>query len=139
MLWVAGVVTAASTALAFNRTDTVTFAGVVSGAGGLQQAGTGRVILTGNNTYSGMTTVFAGATLQVGGDAGQNPGTSGQITGNITNSGLLVFNRSDATAGYGGVISGAGAVEIISGSTFALTGANTYTGVTTIRSGTLSI
>ena len=54
----------------------MTFGGVVSGTGSLTQAGTGTVILTGTNTYSGGTTIAAG-TLQVG-----NGGTTGSIAGN---------------------------------------------------------
>ena len=37
----------------------------ISGAGSVMQAGTGTVTLSGNNTYSGVTTVSAG-TLQAG-------------------------------------------------------------------------
>ena len=47
--------------------------------------------LTGNNnTYTGGTFICDCATLQLG-----DGGTSGSITGTVTNSGLLIFNRSD--------------------------------------------
>ena len=62
-------------ALAFDRSDVVTFAGVISGTGSLSQIGTGTTILTGNNTYTGGTTISAG-TLQLG-----NGGTTGGIVG----------------------------------------------------------
>ena len=39
--------------LAFERSDSVTFPGVISGAGSVIQAGTGTTILTAANTYSG--------------------------------------------------------------------------------------
>jgi autotransporter-associated beta strand protein len=39
--------------LAFNRSDSLTFPGVVSGSGSLTQAGTGTTILTGANTLRG--------------------------------------------------------------------------------------
>ena len=52
-------------ALIFNRSDTLTYAGVVSGTGTVTQAGAGTTILTGANTYTGGTTVSAG-TLQIG-------------------------------------------------------------------------
>ena len=52
-------------ALVFNRSDALTYGGVVSGAGTLTQAGTGTLILTGDNTYTGGTTITAG-TLQIG-------------------------------------------------------------------------
>src|SRR5271165_2066586 len=52
-------------ALAFDPSNTITFAGVISGTGDLLQAGTGTLILTANNTFTGGTTVNAG-TLQLG-------------------------------------------------------------------------
>ena len=51
--------------LTFNRSDAVTFGGVISGTGTLTKAGTGTTTLTGANSYSGTTTISAG-TLQVG-------------------------------------------------------------------------
>ena len=42
-----------------NNTST-TFAGVISGTGGLTKTGTGVMTLTGTNTYTGATTVSAG-------------------------------------------------------------------------------
>ena len=62
--------------VAFDRSDTVAFPGVISGVGGVQQIGGGTLILTGSNTYSGGTTV-SGGTLQVG-----NPSALG--TGGLT-------------------------------------------------------
>jgi len=48
-----------------DRSDTLTYRGVISGTGSLTQAGTGTTILTGANTYTGATNVNAG-TLQAG-------------------------------------------------------------------------
>ena len=50
--------------LAFDRTDTVTFAGAISGTGSVSVS-TGTVTLSGANSYSGPTTVYAGV-LQAG-------------------------------------------------------------------------
>ena len=47
-------------ALIFDRSDTVTFAGVVSGSGAVSQIGLGATILTADNTYTGGTTIAAG-------------------------------------------------------------------------------
>jgi len=119
-------------ALAFDRSDTVTFSGIVSGTGALTQIGSGTTILTGVNTYSGGTTISAG-TLQLGSGA-----TSGSIVGNVTNNATLAFNRSD-TVTFPGIVSGAGALTQIGSGTTILTGANTYSGGTTTSAGTLQL
>ena len=105
-------------ALVFNRTDAVSFGGVVSGSGSLTQAGSGALTLAGANSYTGGTTISAG-TLQIG--AG---GTTGAIAGNVANAGALVFNRSDAVS-FGGVVSGVGSLTQAGSSTLSLTGDNT--------------
>ena len=46
--------------LAFNRSDAVTFGGVISGTGAVNQLGPGTTTLTGLNTYTGGTTISAG-------------------------------------------------------------------------------
>ena len=51
------------------------------------QVGTGMLTLTGISTYTGRTIINGGA-LQLG-----NGGTTGSITGNVTNNGILAFNR----------------------------------------------
>jgi outer membrane autotransporter protein len=115
--------------LAFDRSDILTFGGVISGVGGLQQNGPGTLILTGNNTYTGGTSVAPGSTLQVG--AG---GTTGSIVGNVADAGTLAFDRSDVFT-YGGLISGPGSVAQVGTGTTILTGDNTYTGGTSIAPG----
>ena len=52
--------------LVFNRSDTLTYGGSISGTGSLSQAGPGTLILSGVSTYSGGTDVTAG-TLRVDG------------------------------------------------------------------------
>ena len=118
--------------LAFNRSDVVAFGGVISGTGSIQQNGIGTTVLVGDNTYSGGTTVSAG-TLQLG--AG---GTTGSITGNVANNGILAFNRSDVVA-FGGVISGTGSIQQNGIGTTVLVGDNTYSGGTTVSAGTLQL
>jgi len=118
--------------LAFDRSDAVTFSGVISGSGSLLQLGSNALTLTANNTYTGGTTISAG-TLQLG-----NGGTSGSITGNVTDNGTLAFDRSDAVT-FGGVISGTGSMVQLGSSTLTLTGNNTYSGSTTISAGTLQL
>ncbi len=107
--------------LAFDRSDVVTFPGVISGTGALSQIGTGTTVLTADNTYTGGTTISAG-TLQLG-----NGGTTGSIVGNVTDNGTLAFDRSDVVT-FPGVISGTGAVSQIGPGTTILTADNTYSG-----------
>jgi autotransporter-associated beta strand protein len=118
--------------LAFDRSDAVTFSGAISGTGSLAQLGSGTVTLTGNNTYSGVTTISAG-TLQIG-----NGGTTGSIVGNVADNGTLAFDRSDAVT-FSGAISGTGSVLQLGSGTVTLTGNSTYAGGTTISAGTLQI
>ena len=101
--------------LTFNRSDALTVANIISGAGNLSQNGTGATTLTGANTYSGDTTINCG-TLRVGN------GTDGSIatTSCITNNANLIFNYSANTTNVsfdndlGSVISGAGNTTISS-------------------------
>ncbi|WP_163266230.1 autotransporter-associated beta strand repeat-containing protein [Chelativorans alearense] len=62
--------------LAFNRSDTLTFAGLISGNGSVEQIGSGITILTGNNAYSGATTVQSGRLLINGDQSGATGLTS---------------------------------------------------------------
>jgi autotransporter-associated beta strand protein len=98
----------------------------------LTKAGPGTLTLTGTNGYSGGTTIAAG-TLQVG-----NGGTTGTITGNVVNNGVLAFNRSTDLS-FDGIISGTGSLTKAGAGTLTLSGSNSYTGPTTINGGMLSI
>ncbi|MBC7805155.1 MAG: autotransporter-associated beta strand repeat-containing protein, partial [Akkermansiaceae bacterium] len=111
-----------------------TYSGVLSGSTSLTKSGTGKLTLTGANTYTGNTTVSTG-TLQVG-----SSGTAGSIVGDVSvgTGANLTFNRSDNIT-FGNVISGAGSVTHNGGGILTLTGTNTYTGVTTVNLGTLQI
>jgi len=59
-------------ALVFNRSDTYTFDGTISGPGQVRQNGSGKTVLTAVNTYSGPTFVNAG-TLSVNGSIASSP------------------------------------------------------------------
>ena len=111
--------------------QSTTYSGGLSGAGGLAKAGSGLLALAGSNTYGGGTTISAG-TLAVG------SGTSGSISGGVTNNALLAFNRSDSSA-FAGNISGSGGLVQMGGGILLLTGSNTYQGSTTISNGTIRL
>jgi autotransporter-associated beta strand protein len=64
--------------LAFNRSDTLAFGGVISGSGAVNQIGSGTTVLTAANTYTGGTTI-SGGTLQVSSD-----GNLGDAAGGLT-------------------------------------------------------
>lgn len=111
------------------------FSGVISGSGSLTQFG-GSVALLGNNTYTGGTTIDAGAFLQLGILTPEGGTTAGSIVGDVTNNGDLTFARSN-TFTFDGVISGSGTVSQEGTGTTVLTGHNTYGGRTSVRYGSL--
>ncbi|WP_198291200.1 autotransporter-associated beta strand repeat-containing protein [Ancylobacter sp. FA202] len=86
-----GAVSTAGT-IEVDSAQTLTLSGVISGTAGLTKTGDGLLILTGTNTYAGVTTISAG-TLQIG-----DGGTTGSIAGDVVNNASLVFNRSDTYA-----------------------------------------
>ncbi len=118
--------------LAVNRSNTLTIDGTISGTGQLLQQGTGTLILTADNTYTGGTTISAGI-LQLG-----NGGTAGSILGNILNNSILSTNRSN-TLTLDGTISGTGSLQQVGSGTTILTADNTYSGGTTISAGILQL
>ncbi|EAT59359.1 autotransporter-associated beta strand repeat-containing protein [Chlorobium ferrooxidans] len=117
---------------------TLTYGGVITDGGssfGLTKSGAGTLTLSGTNTYTGGTTVSTG-TLSIG--AG---GASGSIsdTGTLSNSGAVVFNRSDDFT-YSGKISGAGSLTKSGNGTLTLSGTTSdYTGAVTVSVGTLKL
>ena len=124
----------------FDRSDDVTYPGVISGNGSLIATGGGTLTLTGDNTFTGGTIVIGtmfpfpmAQTLQVG-----DGGTSGSIVGDVDNRGSLIFNRADNVI-YAGVISDDGSLIKLGGGKLTLTGDNSYTGQTTVEEGTLLI
>ena len=120
-------------ALVFNRSNDTNVGTVISGAGSVSKQGVGALNLTGNSSISGTVTIGAG-TLRLG-----NGGTAGSIgTGDIVNNATLALNRSD-TLTLGNLVSGTGALTQIGSGTSILTAANTYSGTTTISTGTLQV
>ena len=144
--------------LAFNRTDTFTFANPVSGTGGLAQIGTGTTILTGDNLYTGGMKVSAGTlelsgTGRLGADSGSTAvsggvldlgGTTQTQSGGTTLSGggtIENGNLNSAISSSGGTLNGIGGAASLmtTGGTTTLLGNETYTGPTTVNGGALEV
>lgn len=117
-------------ALVIERGDRFVLPGVISGSGSLRQQGSGTTVLTGDSHYAGATTIAAG-TLQLGDD-----GTSGSITSDIVNDGVLAIRRSDSLT-LAQRVSGSGSLVQAGGGATTLSGANSYSGTTLVNAGVL--
>jgi autotransporter-associated beta strand protein len=144
---------ASGSTLAFNRSDTLTVANALSGAGTIRQDG-GTTILTGVNTLTGQTIVNAG-TLRIGtgssigsGDLAINGGTldlNGQTvsTGALSglggtldlNGGSFTTTSNGGTTGFTGPITGNGNFTKAGSYILDLHGTNDYVGTFTISGG----
>jgi fibronectin-binding autotransporter adhesin len=94
-------------ALVFDRSDSVTFPGTISGSGSLTESGV-TLTLTGTSSYTGGTTVNSGAELDLGtAGGGGNPGRVASIVGAVTNKSTFdVVNAN--TAGIRTITTSAG-------------------------------
>ncbi|MBR0872914.1 autotransporter outer membrane beta-barrel domain-containing protein [Bradyrhizobium tropiciagri] len=132
-----------------------TFAGTISGTGGVQVSG-GTQAFSGVQAYSGATTIGGGSTLALTG-AGDVSASSQVIAdgtfsiagltgagtsiqhltgGGAVDLGAKTLTLTAANDTFAGVIGGAGGGLTING-TQTLTGVNTYSGTTTVDTGTL--
>ena len=145
-------------------TSDLSLSGVISGAGGITKNSTGDLTLSATNTFTGTTTINAGAVTLNNGSAIADAaavvlanaagasltfGTSetiGSLAGGGASGGNVILGANTLTMGdttnttYAGVISGAGGSLIKQGSgTLSLTGANTFTGGVTHNAGTIEV
>ncbi len=140
--------------LAFDRSDSATFGGVISGAGLVDQIGGGTTILTGVNTYTGGTTISAGvlevannSSVGTGGialDGGAfRSGAAGLSFANpfaIDTTGGTIDTQANALTLSGPITNGngaTGALTKIGAGVLTLSGVSSYTGPTNINAGTL--
>lgn len=132
---VTGPVTLLATSTVGTNGATGFISGVISGGFGLTKVGAGIITLTGNNTYTGTTTISVG-TLQLGDGVTTNNiiPTANLITNNAT----FVYN-TPSNITHSGVISGTGTLTKQGTGTLTLSGADTFTGITTVSAGTLSL
>jgi autotransporter-associated beta strand protein len=119
--------------LIFDPASSLSFALAISGTGNVTIADPGSETLTTASTYSGATTINAGAVLQLGDGTSGHDGTIEDSSG-IADSGLLIFDRSGSLSSAV-AISGTGAVTISGTGSQTLTAVNPYTGPTTINTG----
>jgi hypothetical protein len=106
---------------------------LITGSGGFTKLGVGATSFNRDQTYTGVTTIGAGATLGIG----FNTATGSINSSSIVNNGTLNLNRTNAYT-LAANISGTGNVNKWRNSTVTLSGNNTYTGTTTIG-GSVSI
>ncbi|MBD2839311.1 DUF4347 domain-containing protein [Pseudomonas sp. JM0905a] len=138
--------------------DDITFSGVISESGGARNlrvnaysvAGNHTdVVLAGNNTYTGTTTLLGG-TLKVASDANLGGGDlvlaggtlaiggATTIDNNVSVSGGATI-RTDAATTLSGVISGGATLTKSGSETLTLTGTETHSGTTNVSAGTLVV
>lgn len=146
---------ASTSGLVVQGADNLVLSGVLSDVGRLTKNGSGTLTLTADNTYTGGT-VFAGGVVSVdkevrlgGGDLTFNGGTL-QVTGTGWTStsravslqaGGGTFDIEDAANNFAVTqgVAGAGGLTKSGSGTLTLSGANSYTGATTVSAGTLVV
>ena len=143
-------ITASGTML-FSGDGNVTIGTNLLGTASLSKTGAGTLTLSGANTYSGGTNLNAGR-ITVGNNAalgtgalnmadGTTLGFSGNhtVANNIALTGTGNFDTGGNSAELSGIISGTGSLTKDGTGTLTLTGANTYSGLTSVNAGTLTL
>ena len=139
--------------------NNATLTGAISGPGGLSKIGAGTLTLSGQSTYTGATTVNVG-TLQAGAVNAFSPSSAfsvasgavvslagfNQTIGSLAGAGAVTLGAATLTTGndntsttFSGVMSGTGGLTKIGNGILTLTGANSFTGATTVNAGGLVV
>lgn len=136
--------------LTVDMTGDLTFAGDLTGDGDLTKAGDGILRLSGDNSYTGLTSVLDGAIVLTGTLSGDvfvgtdgtfrlgRGGTEGDLTGDLEIEGLAIFDRSDEYD-YTGDITGSGQLLKLGDARLVLSGEYNFTGTTIVRGGSVRI
>ena len=144
-----------------SQTFTVTGAIAGTGAGALNKTGAGTMVLGASNTYTGGTVVSAGTLQLNGNDRLSNSGTltisggtfdlqtfTDTVAGVTLSSGSIIGTGTGALTGssyalqsgsVSAILAGTGALTKSTSGTVTLSGANTYTGGTSISGGILAV
>ena len=123
-----GNITLGAATLTLGSSPGGTYSGVISGSGGITSLVTNQT-LAGVNTYSGTTLISAGNLIF--------SGDTSQLGGNIVNNASLTFDQTTNST-FSGIISGTGILTQEGSNNLVLSAPNTYSGLTTILSGTLT-
>ena len=149
----------------FDIVGSATIGSNLTGTVAVAKTGAGTLTLTNANTYSGTLTISAGAVNLSNQSALQNSTVTNSVANGLTfssavtghaftigglagasnlaladnaaNAVALTFGGNNAANTYSGVLSGAGSLTKVGTGTETLSGANTYTGTTTINAGTI--
>lgn len=115
--------------LAFNRSDDAIFAGPISGAGAVQQLGSGSVRLSGANTYAGGTDIEQGSLIGSAAAFG---------AGAILAHGRLVLDQA-ADAAFANRLDGDGRIDKAGAGSLSVTGGGGFTGELDVLQGRLGL
>lgn len=143
--------------LEFAGTANQSLGGVISGAGSLAVTGGGQVLLQGNNTYTGGTTVSSGTAMAYSTNAfgvgvvtvsgsgvvdlgGQATTNNFAVNGGTLRGGSLSASQVSGTSGViDANLTGSGSFSKTGSGSLILSGTNSHTGGTTVSEGTLLV
>ncbi len=115
---------------------TITGTASITGNTGMTLTNSGTVIIENTDTFSGLTSIGPGSTLQLGNGAA---GPDGQLTNSpISDNGALIYSLTGQQT-VANPITGTGTVQLLSGGVTLTSTGNTFGGGTTISGGTLQI
>jgi autotransporter-associated beta strand repeat len=140
--------------LVIDRSNDLTVANTITGAGGLTKFGAGRLTLTGTNSYNGPNAIFGGGVefssasslgsgsiaIHSGATLRWGAGNTADISSRLTAiDGGATFDTNGNDVWFTSGVSGTGGITKTGAGTLTLDAPSSYTGGTTISEGTLHI